>query len=309
MPTLNNVTFTLTEKSPNGYGVTFIRELRLWDCYDCTIGNKNFVYSTGDINFATCLHCFTGVNDITYATSIYPIFLDSINPTNRIELNSVPEFKGYNLLDGYSYYKICDEKQFQYLENCDIFYNLNRANDFQVTSYSSRTGRYTMEFWFYIEQTSQMSNGINFIWDNHLSITLITSTNQGTQLNAICFPQAYRDKVDGKKGLEVYNLYNEALNKDIYEFYSIDDSWQYIRCAVDNTRKLFRISSYYDYEENVEYANDEKTLEAEVLYGDTRNVRPFKFFEIPQKTQVKFQHFNTNGCRQYLKQFKLFRIV
>ena len=32
-----------------------------------------------------------------------------------------------------------------------------------------------------------------------------------------------------------------------------------------------------------EYANDEKTLEAEVLYGDNRNVRPFKFFEIPQK--------------------------
>ena len=311
IPTLNNVTFKLTENSPNGYGVTFIKELRLWECYDCCLGKKNFQYSSGDINFISCLHCFRGDNN--YFTSIYPIFEDVIYPENKVELTSVPNFQGYNILQSYSTYLICNEDVFQYLYNdkCQTLFNLNRANDFEVISYSSRTGRYTMEFWFYIEKVAEMANGINFIWDNHLSLSLITSQSQSSILNAVCFPQAYRDKVDDKTSGEIYNLYNNAINKDIYEFYNADDSWQYVRCAVDHTRKIYRISSSVEYDNSgniiKENANLEKTLEAEILFGNTRNVRPFRFFGLKELSTVKFQNFKNNGSRQFLRQFKLFR--
>ena len=161
-----------------------------------------------------------------------------------------------------------------------------------------------------------MSNGVNFIWENHLSMTLITSNTQSTVINIICLPQAYLDKVEGKTSGEVYNTYNKALNKDIFEFYNIDNTWQYVRCAVDHTRKIFRMSSYEDYTVSDEdkangakyqYANNEKEIEPEILHGNTRTVRPFRFFDIKKTSYVKFEHFNINYSRQYMKQFKLFR--
>ena len=319
VPSIKNVTFTINENSPNGYGIVHIKELRLWECYDCTLGKRNFEYVEGDILFMNCLHCFKGDNN--YLNSTYPIFEDSVNPENKIELYSVADFNGYNLLKDYGIYITCDETYFEYLkvtgeQECIIDYNLNRANDFNATTYSSRTGRYTMEFWFYIETISQMSNGVNFIWENHLSMTLITSNTQSTVINIICLPQAYLDKVEGKASAEVYNTYNKALNKDIFEFYNIDNTWQYVRCAVDHTRKVFRISSYEDYTVSDEdkangvkyqYANNEKELEPEILHGNTRTVRPFRFFDIKKTSYVKFEHFNINYSRQYMKQFKLFR--
>ena len=115
---------------------------------------------------------------------------------------------------------------------------------------------------------------------------------------------------------EIYDLYNTALNKDTYQFYNVDNTWQYVRCAVDHTRKVFRISSYEDYTVSDEdkangvkyqYANNEKELEPEILHGNTRTVRPFRFFDIKKTSYVKFEHFNINYSRQYMKQFKLFR--
>ena len=102
VPSIKNVTFTINENSPNGYGIVHIKELRLWECYDCTLGKRNFEYVEGDILFMNCLHCFKGDNN--YLNSTYPIFEDSVNPENKIELYSVAVFNGYNLLkDWYLY--------------------------------------------------------------------------------------------------------------------------------------------------------------------------------------------------------------
>ena len=78
-----------------------------------------------------------------------------------------------------------------------------------------------------------------------------------------------------------------------------------------HTRKIYRISSSVEYDNSgniiKENANLEKTLEAEILFGNTRNVRPFRFFGLKELSTVKFQNFKNNGSRQFLRQFKLFR--
>lgn len=37
----SSVTLSFDETSPNGHGVTYIRQLRLWNCYSCSIAYKN----------------------------------------------------------------------------------------------------------------------------------------------------------------------------------------------------------------------------------------------------------------------------
>ena len=59
------------------------------------------------------------------------------------------------------------------------------------------------------------------------------------------------------------------------------------------------MSSYEDYtvtdEEKskgakYQYANNEKELEPEIIYGSTRNYRAFRFFDYNKTSGVKFQN-------------------
>ena len=72
-----------------------------------------------------------------------------------------------------------------------------------------------MDFWFFVENSSELSPRINLIWKYHMSITLLWDTVNKKTINAICFPQNYRDDVYKKGGQEIYD---KALNKDKYAF-------------------------------------------------------------------------------------------
>ena len=129
-----------------------------------------------------------------------------------------------------------------------------------------------------------------------MSITLLRDTSNKNTINAICFPQSYRDNVDLKGGQEIIELYDKALNKDKYAFYQGSSQWNFVRCAVDQTRKRFFIND-----------NLELDLEGEVLYGTTRNYRPFRFFKINAKHDLKFQNARFNPTRIFLRQIKTYR--
>ena len=61
-----------------------------------------------------------------------------------------------------------------------------------------------MAFWTYIDVSSELASGMNIIWGNHLSITLIKDKSNPNIILGICFPQAYKDKVDGLNGNDIY---------------------------------------------------------------------------------------------------------
>ena len=132
-----------------------------------------------------------------------------------------------------------------------------------------------MDFWFFVENSSELSPGINLIWKYHMSITLLRDTVNKNTINAICFPQNYRDDVYKKGGQEIMDLYDKALNKDKYAFYQGSSIWNFVRCSVDQTRKLFFIND-----------NIQLDLEGEILYGTTRNYRPFRYFKINAKQYI-----------------------
>ena len=54
--------FVLNEKSPSGYGFTFVKQLRLWHCYNCAHSFRNLDYSPSDFNFNAVYHNFDGEN-------------------------------------------------------------------------------------------------------------------------------------------------------------------------------------------------------------------------------------------------------
>ena len=99
-----------------------------------------------------------------------------------------------------------------------------------------------MDFWFFVENSAELSPGVNLLWEYHMSITLLRDTSNRNTINAICFPQSYRDNVDLLGGQEIIDLYDKALNKDKYAFYQGSSKWNFVRCAVDQTRKRFFVN-------------------------------------------------------------------
>ena len=287
----------IDENSPLGYGVTHIRELRLWKCYSCSIAVKYTKYKTNDFSFTNILHRFRGYASRTGSIKNYT-YSDTLNNANSIKITQKSGYPGFNILDSITSYSECDESDFSYAENehCVNHYNIARIKDFEFILPSSRTNRYTLEFWFFIEQPSEMENGLNFYWDKHLSISLITDKSNINGLIGICFPQAYRDKVDGLKGNEIYDLYEKAINKDRFYFTEIANNWAFVRCAVDHTRKLFYINE-----------NLELTIESEILYGTTKGYRPFRYFDYSKNSNLKVQNGKINKSRIFLRQLRAFR--
>ena len=298
---LNRVNLNIDENSPRGFGTVHVRELRLWNCYYCSITFKHMRYETDDFNFNDVLHCFRGykfpqgqVKNYTYKDDVPG------SGAGSVLISQYDEYPGFNILDVIGKYEECDETIFTYLneetESCERQYNIARVGDFSFTLPSSRTHRYTMEFWFFIEQPGQMSNGLNLYWDKHMSITLITDKTSSDVLLGICFPQAYRDKVDGLKGNEVYDLYETAINKDRFYFTGTADTWAFVRCAVDHTRKLFYINE-----------NLELDIEGERLHGNVRGYRPFRYFDYYKNSTLKVQNAYINKSRIFLRQLRVFR--
>ena len=294
-----NTYFVFNENSPSGYGFTFVHQLRLWHCYNCAHFFRNLDYVSTDKNFNAVYHCFDGVNN----NGAYPtvIFSDSAGRSGSYSMHQAADFPGYTVRRGYGNPVLCDETLYNYYDeesnSCQRHYNLARSPyDFQIDIASSRNGRYTMDYWFFVESSSELSPGFNLLWKYHISITLLRDTSNKNTINAICFPQSYRDDVDGLGGQDIIDLYDKALNKDKYAFYQGSSKWNFVRCAVDQTRKLYFIND-----------NIQLDLEGEILYGTTRNYRPFRFFKINQKHPLKFQNSHDNPTRIFIRNIRCYK--
>ena len=293
--------FVLNEKSPSGYGFTFIKQMRLWHCYNCAHSFRNLDYQKYDLNFNAVYHNFDGHNS-GGAGPTQSFYDEAGNCTNYV-MTQAADFPGYTVRYGYGGPVLCDETLYNYYneetDSCERHFNLARIRkpeDFYRNIPSSRNARYSMDFWFFVENSAELSPGFNLLWDYHMSITLLRDTSNKNTINAICFPQSYRDNVDNKGGQEIIDLYDKALNKDKYAFYQGSSIWNFVRCSVDQTRKVFFIND-----------NIQLDLEGEILYGTQRNYRPFRYFKINSYHKLKFQNAHLNPTRLFIRQVRCYK--
>ena len=297
----NKTTLTINENSRTGYGFTFIFQLRLWHCYNCAHAFRNLNYDRNDPNFNSVLHDFDGTGTQSGETQS---FYDQARLSTKTDpMVQAADFPGYTVNFGIDSIVLCDETNYQYYNEeknaCEVHYNIARSSsDKSKIIPSSRTGRYSMDFWFFVENSAELSPGVNLFWNNHLSITILRDTSNKNTINAICFPQSYRDNIDKKGGQEIIDIYDKAINKDKYSFYQGSSKWNFVRCAVDQTRKLFYIND-----------NLELVLEGEILYGTTRNYRPFRYFKINKEDKFEMQNARFNPTRIFLGKLNAIGII
>ena len=295
----DKTSFVITENSPLGYGFTFIHQLRLWHCYNCAHSFRNLDFDKNDKNFNAVYHNFDGINTSSAGPTL--LFSDTVVTSIGYDMEQPADYPGYTINYSVGSPVLCDESIYNYYDettnSCQKHYNMARIpNDFDFSIPSSRNGRYSMDFWFFIENSSELTPGINILWKNHMSITLLRDTSNKYTINAICFPQSYRDDVDTLGGQGIIDLYDKAINKDKFSFYQGSSMWNFIRCSVDQTRKIFYIND-----------NVQLDLDAELLYGTTRNYRPFRYFKINRNNLLKFQNHHDNPTRIFVRQVKCYR--
>jgi hypothetical protein len=203
--------FVLNENSPSGYGFTFIKQLRLWHCYNCAHSFRNLDYQRFDLNFNAVYHNFDGHN--SGGPGPTQSFWDEAYNCTSYTMHQAADFPGYTVRYAYKRPVLCDETLYNYYneetDSCQRHFNLARIRkpeDFYRNIPSSRNARYSMDFWFFVENSAELSPGFNLLWENHMSITLLRDTSNKNTINAICFPQSYRDNVDDKGGQEIIDL-------------------------------------------------------------------------------------------------------
>ncbi len=144
---------------------------------------------------------------------------------------------------------------------------------------SSYHGRYTLEFWIFTEDISDVTSGVNILWTNHVDITVM-KTPSGT-LGAYCFPQAYKiPSLLGASGNSVLNLFNSATNASKVDLTINNGVWIWVRCAVSTNLSKYYIS-YMPVAGSVNSASNPVLFEdiaPEVLYNNVSNDYPFKYF-------------------------------
>ena len=118
-------------------------------------------------------------------------------------------------------------------------------NDYADINYlnvpSSFWGRYTMEFYVYVKDITLLTKGVNFIWKNHIAISIVSDTITATSLRVLCFPQEYKSKVDGTYGsAQLVGLLSSTTNSDSFTYPSSNATWLWIRCGYSQI-----IKSYY----------------------------------------------------------------
>ena len=235
--TLEEITTTLkvSENSLTNYGVTFLKELRLWNCYNCS-SDKAFVkYSRDDPYFSNVLHYFkfespTGLlHDYKKG---YP------EPNIYTQFITKKDFSGYGILAPIPDIPDCNEGGQMYfsIKKGDGCYNMFNFDLFKKDIIfekipASKANRYTIEFWFFIESADDFRGGMNLIYEDHMTISLHSHNLNDTDLDVYCFPQAYRDHLDDAFGDDMEQRFNNAQNKAKYTFINGYSKWNYVRCS------------------------------------------------------------------------------
>jgi hypothetical protein len=299
--TLTNelTTLNISENSETNYGVTFIKELRLWNCYDCSSDKAFVIYTRDDPNFEKVLHYFKFESPTGLLHDYHQGYPE---PDIYTQFITKKDFSGYGILEPIPDVPDCNEGGQLYFsikkgEGCDTMFNFDIfKNDIIFDDIpASKANRYTMEFWFYVESADDFLSGMNLIYEDHMTISTVAHNLNDTDLDVYCFPQGYRDHLDNVFGDKIRQRYEEAQNKAKYTFIDGFSKWNYVRCAYS-----FDLLKYY--------INDEepKDIEPEIFFNEYQNDKPFKMF-MKNLVNLKLNLSKQNYVRIFIQTLNIYR--
>ncbi len=261
----------IAENSPDNFGVSYIKELRLWKCYDCSSDRAFVDYSRDDLFFDDVTNYFMFESSTGFLQD-YKGGVPHDDIATQFETKTT--FNGYGLLGGLQATPNCNEGSQLYYsvktgKGCDNMYNFNIFKNDTVFQNipASRENRYTIEFWFYVEHAEGFDYGMNIIYQDHIAVSTYAETPDDNNLNIYCFPQAYRDRLNDVFGENITTAYNNAQNKAKTTIVNSFSKWIYVRCA-------------YSYDLLKYYINDEtpQDVDSEIFFGSLKNGQAFKMF-------------------------------
>ena len=274
------------------WGVLFFRQIRLWQEIFPNTGFLSRVDIQTPALFGTLLALwdpiYTGTAQIT---EIKGAANTAITYTSSIGENIVDDSK-------YSTLFLCSEDT-QYYDitttSCTQFANLINIQDLTFPNIaSSYAGNYTSEFWIFTENFNDVTNGVNVIYDNHVSISVIKTT--ADYLGGYCFPQAYKDDIKSLRGSSIEAAFNAAKNKAVKNLATQVGVWSWVRCAVSNFEKKYYISD-----------DPIQTLEAEILYNTTKTDYPYRhFYADSLKVDLKIENISQQTKKIYVRNLYVF---
>lgn len=326
-------------------GIIFFRLLRLFSCYDCQIPD---IYRLNWITPLAFSDQFTWDNLLYHIDGKIKDY-DSIDrsdvdaekkqkfkyikdvdvdvlETDEITPLTTSEFLGYNLIDlsPEKYLPLNSPKSTNnlYPENNELWsglIKLNEVEDVKIDNIApSFNGRYTIEFWFIVENISKLSKGFHIIWRNLASVTLM----QESSLSMFCWPQDF--KLNSEIGSDISTIYGSGdLNRMLGEnrvinyekkqrAKDINNTWMYVRCAVNNGDRVF----YSRLEDNTAEKIKEVEIKPDVMYTvDVNNFKntvtndyPFRYyFQNGEKTYLMLAGMSKNvDCTIYVRNIWLF---
>ena len=178
---------------------------------------------------------------------------------------------GYNIVNDGTYEEslLCSSFGSYYQqqpEKCITFIDVNNINlsadgltntiDFSDIHVSA-TGSYSLAFWIFISDVNTL-NSIEFVFDLHLKVEV---KKDNANIKAFCYPQLY-----------FHEDYYSKHNVQDVKLSVIGGEWFWIMCSVSNIDMRFSING------------NDFTLEPEMLYSDTTNDHPSRYFFLSRET-------------------------
>jgi hypothetical protein len=162
-----------------------------------------------------------------------------------------------------------------------------------------------MEFWIFAELISDVTNGVNILWDKHVGIVMMKAPSNN--IGAYCFPQAYAiSGLATATGSTFSTLQSSATNAVLVDMGSTITSgqWIWVRCAVS-----FPAAKYY-----VSYmtvggtqTNSMQTLNPEKLYNTITNDYPYRYyFTSGERSSVFVKNISTHTKKIFLRNLYAF---
>lgn len=289
-----STTLVITDNTSSlaDWGVLFFRQITLWIDAFTTAGSLSRINIVTPTLFPNLINIW----DPTYSGTNQLVDLTGSSATVTLTYSGSI---GMNVVDDtvYSVLFLCSESG-QYYDassnTCIQFTDLSKVDNFSFTGIAtSYFGDYTMEFWIFVEDISSLTSGVNIIWDKHITISVIKTTN----LTGYCFPQAYSDDLSSSVGTQITTAASNARNSFGFTLATTSGTWVWVRCAVSNYNMSYYINTSGD-----------QVLKAEVLHGSQRNDYPFKYyFPNGQLSTLRVNNINLHTKKIYLRYIYLFR--
>ncbi len=214
---------------------------------DCASDRAFVILNREDNIFKNVLHYFKFED----STGLLKDYKNNINGDNniKIQFKTKDDFTGYGLLNPLPDIPNCNEKgalyySFRLSKGCDTMINFNILKKDIVFEKipSSKSNRYTMDLWFYIENADDFTQGFNIIYQEHITISTYAKNKNDNDLIVYCFPQSYRNDLTNIFGDQILKKFNVAQNKVSYTFVNGYSKWNYVRCGYSYDLQKFYIN-------------------------------------------------------------------